>query len=140
MLIGKVGEGDPWTDAGILEGLPNLHLLGPKSYDELPAYMKGFDVALLPCALNDYTKGMFPMKFFEYLGAGVPVVSVCLDSLANHGDVAFFASDVEGFVTSIRQALAGDAPSLEERLKRAQEYTYESRTEKMLNLIEKGKV
>jgi glycosyltransferase involved in cell wall biosynthesis len=74
VLIGPVGEGDPWTDVAALQGLPNLHLLGPRPYATLPAYLKGFDAAMLPAAQNAYTRAMFPMKFFEYLAAGCPVV------------------------------------------------------------------
>src|SRR5690606_8984533 len=71
VLIGQIGEGDPWTDVRALRGVPNLHLLGPRPYADLPAYLKGFDVAILPSPINAYTRGMFPMKFFEYLAAGV---------------------------------------------------------------------
>ncbi|HCL7538620.1 TPA: glycosyltransferase, partial [Escherichia coli] len=78
VLIGLVGEGDPNTDVSILENHKNIHLLGPKEYDELPSYLKYFDVALLPNMINSYTDNMFPMKFFEYLAAGRKVVSVNL--------------------------------------------------------------
>ena len=69
ILIGKVGEGDPWTDVADLRSIPNIHFFGPRPYALLPGYLKGFDVAILPSAINEYTAGMFPMKFFEYLAA-----------------------------------------------------------------------
>ncbi|MGB7249648.1 MAG: glycosyltransferase, partial [Phormidesmis sp.] len=67
--------------------LPNLHFLGYRPYKELPNYLRGFDVAVLPCLLNDYTKSMFPMKFFEYLAAGTPVVGTRLPSLSEYESV-----------------------------------------------------
>jgi glycosyltransferase involved in cell wall biosynthesis len=136
VLIGKVGEGDPWTDSSMLEGVPNLHLLGPRDYQSLPAYLKGFDVAILPSTVNDYTRGMFPMKFFEYLAAGKPVVCTALDALKGHGDVACIAQDHEEFIAGVEGALAGKAPDLEARLNLAKEHTYERRTQRMLNMIE----
>jgi len=80
VLIGKVGEGEPGTDVKILDR-ENIYLLGPRSYDELPAYLKCFDVATIPVSLNSYTHAMFPMKFFEYLAAGKCIVSTRINSL-----------------------------------------------------------
>ena len=63
VLIGKVGEGDPHTDIAALEEHENITLLGPRPYSTLPAYIKSFNVAIIPAALNGYTHSMFPMKF-----------------------------------------------------------------------------
>ena len=77
-----MGEGDPETDLAELMGLRNVHLLGPRPYGQLPSYLRGFDLALLPCPMNAYTRSMFQMKFFEYLAAGLPVVATDLPALA----------------------------------------------------------
>ena len=135
VLIGKVGEGDPWTDATRLHGLQNLHCLGPRPYADLPAYLKGFDVALLPCTRNHYTASMFPMKFFEYLAAGRPVVSVELAALQEYHAALSVAASPEAFVTAIERVLDGDAPSLESRLELARSNTWEARTARMLDRI-----
>ncbi len=135
VLIGSVGEGDPWTDASTLAQHPNIHLLGPRPYQNLPAYLKGFDVALLPNTLNDYTANMFPMKFFEYLAAGKPVVAVDLDPKAPNEDTLPIPQTTEAFIAGIADALAGEAPSLAARLALAKRHTYAARTEKMLELI-----
>lgn len=136
VLIGKIGEGDPWADVAALRGLPNVHLLGPRSYAALPAYLKGFDAALLPSALNDYTRGMFPMKFFEYLAAGCPVVSTELPALRGYAHVASFAATHDQFVAALEAALRGRGPALAARLAVAREHTYERRTARMLELLE----
>jgi len=64
----KISEAD-------LPQRPNIHWLGGRKYDDLPAYMSGWDVALLPFALNESTKFISPTKTPEYLAAGLPVVS-----------------------------------------------------------------
>jgi glycosyltransferase involved in cell wall biosynthesis len=136
VLIGQVGEGDPWTDLAPLRSLPNVHLMGPRRYAELPAYLKGFDVAMLPSALNSYTQAMFPMKFFEYLAAGCPVVSTDLPALHSYAGVATLAKTHDEFVTAIERILRGHAPELGARLGVAREHTYERRTERMMALVE----
>ena len=136
VLIGKVGEGDPHTDVSALENLPNVHLLGARDYRELPGYLKGFDVALLPCTLNDYTRGMFPMKFFEYLAAGCPVVSTNLPALRSYESVAYLTGGHDEFIAAVGRVLAGDCASLAARLDAAREHTYEARTASMMTLVE----
>lgn len=135
VLIGKVGEGDPWTDVSTLQDLKNLHFVGPRSYAELPAYLKGFDVAILPSMINEYTRGMFPMKFFEYLAAGRPVVSTQLHALKAYGHVACLADDHVAFIAGVEQALASQVAPLEARLDAARDQTYERRTARMMALL-----
>ena len=135
VVIGRIGEGDPWTSAAPLHGLPNLHLLGPRSYDRLPAYLKGIDVGLLPNRTNEYTASMFPMKFFEYLAAGRPVVSVALPALEAYRDVACLADTRQEFMQGIERALAGSCATLDARLAVAAENTWDARTARMLELI-----
>lgn len=130
-----VGEGDPNTDISILENHENIHLLGPKEYSELPSYLKYFDVALLPNMINSYTDNMFPMKFFEYLAAGRKVVSVNLKAIQEFKDYVYISTTNEDFIEGIDKAIEGDFISLEKRLELAQQYTYQSRTKKMLDLI-----
>jgi glycosyltransferase involved in cell wall biosynthesis len=71
VLIGPVVKIDPAT----LPQLPNIHYLGQKSYSELPTYLAGWQVAMLPFLLNESTRFISPTKTPEYLAAGIPVVS-----------------------------------------------------------------
>lgn len=135
VLIGKIGEGEPHTNVDVLRAHTNIHFLGPKSYTLLPAYLKGLDVAMLPSQLNDYTRSMFPMKFFEYLAAGRPVVATELHALQEYAHVALLAHDAEGFIANVEKVLKGDGPTLDSRVDVARGQTYEKRTEKMLELI-----
>ena len=133
VLIGPVGEGDPDTDVETLRTLANVHLLGPRPYATLPSYLKGLDLGLLPTRFNAYTQAMFPMKFFEYLAAGLPVVASGIDALQPFAALALLVEpSAESFAAAIATALAGQGPSRQERLAGAAQQTYRSRTEAML--------
>ena len=137
VLIGPVGECDPSTDVSRLKACSNVQLVGPQAYDTLPAWLSHGDVALLPLQLNGYTRNMFPMKFFEYLSAGLPVVATAIPALAAHADVAWLCDpQVEAFEQAIQAALAGDGPSLDQRLARARTQTYQVRTAAMLDVLQ----
>jgi glycosyltransferase involved in cell wall biosynthesis len=136
VLIGSVGEGDPWTDVSPLEGLSNIHVLGPRPYAALPAYLKGFNVALLPNRINEYTDAMFPMKLFEYLASGCPVVSVNLKAIRDYANVLTIAESTSEFIEKIALVLAGTAPPLSLRLAVAKQHTYVTRMDQMLALLQ----
>ena len=80
VIIGPVVK----IDAAELPRAPNIHYLGPKLYDELPAYLAGWDVALMPFAINDATRFISPTKTPEYLAAGRPVVSTPIVDVVRH--------------------------------------------------------
>lgn len=83
VIIGPVVKIDPAT----LPRLTNIHYLGGKSYKELPQYLSGWDVALIPFAMNESTKFISPTKTPEYLAAGIPVISTPIkDVVSPYGD------------------------------------------------------
>lgn len=87
-LIGPVGAGAPRTDVSALAAEPNVHLLGSRAYAELPDVLRGADAGMIPYARNTLTESIFPMKVYEYLAAGLPVVSTPLPALAGVADIA----------------------------------------------------
>ena len=139
VMVGPVGEGEGSTDLSLFRGLRNVHFLGTRPYEQLPALLKGFDVAILPLQKNAYTHSMFPMKFFEYLGAGMPVVASDIDSLLPYADVAtLVAPQPDPFLEAIDNALR-KCSDVEERRRRssfAAQFNYQSRTKAMLECIE----
>jgi len=138
VLIGQVGEGQPDTKIDILEGIPNIYLLGPKKYHELPEYLSYFDVALLPCVINDYTRSMFPMKFFEYLAAGKKVISTRLDSLLEFEQYCYLAENDADFISKVEKVLIDPNFSQDDNIKIntiLNENTWEVRTKKMLKIL-----
>lgn len=141
VLLGQVGEGEPGASFDKLFALPNVHFLGPKPYQELPHYLKGFQVALLPCPLNGYTQSMFPLKFFEYLAAGVPVVTTALQALQDYQHISYWCASEEAFIEAISQALLrGDDQQrrIAQGIELARENTWEKRVESMLAILEES--
>lgn len=108
VMLGPVAKIDPAT----LPRRRNIHYLGSRTYEQLPQYIAGWDVALLPFARNDATRFISPTKTPEYLAAGKPVVSTSIRDVirpyAHHGLIRI-ADSVEGFVDACEAALAEDA-------------------------------
>ena len=104
VIIGPVVKIDPET----LPRHPNIHYLGGKSYQELPRYLAGWDVALLPFAINESTRFISPTKTPEYLAAGKPVVSTPIrDVIRPYGQEGLvrIASTAEEFVAAAEAAM-----------------------------------
>ncbi|MFN2437744.1 MAG: glycosyltransferase family 1 protein [Chitinophagaceae bacterium] len=97
VLIGPIIKIDPVT----LPHLDNIHYLGSKNYNELPHYLSGWDVAIIPFALNESTKYISPTKTPEYLAAGKPVISSPIkDVVSPYADnkLVSIAEDAKAFV------------------------------------------
>jgi glycosyltransferase involved in cell wall biosynthesis len=87
---------------------PNIHYLGPKTYAQLPAYLSGWDVALMPFAMNESTEFISPTKTPEYLAGGKPVVSAPIRDVVRHYghlEGVGIAEDAESFVAACEKAL-----------------------------------
>jgi glycosyltransferase involved in cell wall biosynthesis len=108
-LVGPVGPGDPRTDVSALAGEPNIHLLGRRTYEQLPAVLRAADVGLIPYARNELTESIFPMKVYEYLAAGLPVVATPLPALVGVAGVSS-APGAAGIAQLIERELAQDSP------------------------------
>jgi UDP-galactopyranose mutase len=107
VMIGPVVKIDP----AILPRRPNIHWLGGKKYDELPSYLAGWDVAMLPFALCDATRFISPTKTPEYLAAGKPVVSTSIRDVVKpygHQGLAWIADTAADFAVAIDEALASN--------------------------------
>jgi UDP-galactopyranose mutase len=105
VIVGPVVKIDPAD----LPRRPNLHYLGGKSYEELPRYLAGWDVALMPFAINESTRFISPTKTPEYLAAGRPVVSTpIVDVVRHYGDLEAvrIAATPDDFISACDQALA----------------------------------
>jgi glycosyltransferase involved in cell wall biosynthesis len=104
VIIGPVVKIDP-------ESLPkheNLHFLGSKPYKELPSYLAGWDIAMMPFAINESTRYISPTKTPEYLAGGKPVVSSPIhDVVSPYGEngLVYIAGDSDGFINGIEEEL-----------------------------------
>lgn len=103
------------ADVGALSKLPNVSLPGEKPYAQIPRWLCGFDVAILPFKRLPLTEATNPVKAYEILAAGKPLVSVPLPEVAALGDVVRLASDAAEFESQINAALAGDSTASAER-------------------------
>jgi UDP-galactopyranose mutase len=104
VMVGPVVK----IDDAELPRRPNLHYLGGKSYAELPAYLSGWDVALMPFAMNEATRFISPTKTPEYLAAGRPVVSTPIgDVIRHYGEIegVLIAGTAVEFVAACDEAL-----------------------------------
>jgi glycosyltransferase involved in cell wall biosynthesis len=135
-LVGPVGPGDPSTDVSMLEAEPNVHLLGHRAYEELPSVLRGADAGLIPYARNELTNSIFPMKVYEYLAAGLPVIATPLPSLAGVTDLQT-APDAKGVVRLLEEVIASDTPQLRmQRSQQAESHSWERRLEEIAVAIE----
>jgi glycosyltransferase involved in cell wall biosynthesis len=135
-LVGPVGPGDPRADVSVLAATPNIHLLGPRSYEELPSVLRAADAGLIPYALNDLTRSIFPMKVYEYLAAGLPVVATPLPSLAEVDAVAS-APDAQGIARLLDEVLVNDTTERRgARSREAMAHSWERRIEEIAAAID----
>ncbi|MHB1126058.1 MAG: glycosyltransferase [Bacillota bacterium] len=127
-VIGYHGALAPWVDWELIAGLadtnpqltlamvgppyemtvfphrPNIHYLGYKPYEQLPAYLHAFDAGIIPFRVTSMTKASCPIKMYEYLAAGLPVVSSCLPEAETYPEI-LTGRDIGGFSRAIQQAL-----------------------------------
>ncbi|UQA56714.1 glycosyltransferase [Polyangium aurulentum] len=135
-IIGPVGVADPTTSTAALRKQPNVHLIGHRPYAELPAYVKGFDVALIPYRINEYTRSVFPIKFFELLATGKPVVISNLPSLEEFYPHVLVATTADEFVQRCEQALREGDQGREARVALAEANSWPKRIGTLMGLIE----
>lgn len=138
VLIGSEREGQRDPQLAILASLPNVHLLGHRPYHQLPDYLRGMDVGLLPTHVNDYTRSMFPMKYFEYLAAGLPVVSTPLAFTEQQRAGLKVAGQAEGFRLAIAEQLAHGRFNRTQSERMVGEHTWGSRLKVMLATMTRG--
>jgi glycosyltransferase involved in cell wall biosynthesis len=126
-LVGPVGLGDPGTDISALASEPNIHLLGPRGQDELPDLLRGAAAGLIPYVRTRLTASIFPMKVYEYLAAGLPVVTSPLPALEGMAELTV-ADGVAATAAALARVMADDSPTLRRsRSQAAQAHSWEAR-------------
>jgi uncharacterized SAM-binding protein YcdF (DUF218 family)/glycosyltransferase involved in cell wall biosynthesis len=135
--------GPAQTDVSTLQRCANVKLLGQRPHPDVPRYVKGFDVGIVPYLKTDYTDNVYPAKLNEYLAMGIPVVATDLPEIrrfnTEYGGVVSVASGADSFAAAIRQALADSSPSeAERRIAVARENSWVSRIGAMNTLIDEA--
>jgi UDP-galactopyranose mutase len=120
-LVGKVADAHPmWQivlvgpvvkiDPASLPQRPNIHYLGQQPYEALPQFLAGWDVCLLPFAINESTRFISPTKTLEYMAAELPIVSTPVTDVAeSYRDIVAIAADAPAFIAACEQALLASA-------------------------------
>ncbi|MGR3303163.1 MAG: glycosyltransferase [Candidatus Scalindua sp.] len=123
-----------------LRALDNVFFVGKKDVAELPAYMKAFNVAMLPYVTAGHISSSYPLKFHEYLAAGKPIVASHVPALLPFKDVVLLSHSYDEFVQNIELALVNNSQNeIEKRLKIARENTWDQRVETIMGLLENSR-
>ncbi len=135
--------GPAQCDLSRLEACPNVRLLGGKPHTELPAYIRAFDVGLVPYRLSEYTTNVYPTKLNEYLAMGIPVVATDLVEIQrfnqDHGRIVGVAGNATQFAAAIQDAVRSPARGeFERRVEVARTNSWQARIAQMSALIEQA--
>lgn len=133
LLIGPVTYGPER-----FEQHPNITLLGAKKYEVIPQYLSYMDVCLVPFKINKLTLAINPVKLYEYLVAGKPVVSTALPEICNNAsDLVYIGKDCEDFIKKVEIAVneAQDKAVISRRIAYSRENSWEKRVEKIEKLL-----
>jgi glycosyltransferase involved in cell wall biosynthesis len=138
ILIGPQWEAMPAEEMRLLRTLPNLHFLGYVPYEDLPSHLKGADVLILPYRINGVMETVFPLKFFEFLATGKPVVSTPVPALKEFAEVVPMASSPEAFLKAIGESIgAKNSEEMQEkRMALARTNTWQHRLEEMSHYVD----
>jgi glycosyltransferase involved in cell wall biosynthesis len=128
------------VDPRELPQAPNIHWLGQRSYSELPALVKGFDVCLMPFALNESTEFINPTKTLEYMAAAKPIVSTRIADVVHHfTPVVSVANDSNEFIAAVRGAIERPNAELIARgVEQARQNSWDSIVSRMQRVMERS--
>jgi glycosyltransferase involved in cell wall biosynthesis len=138
VLVGPV-----WNDVSPLrlqrlQKFNNLFMLPHVPYPQLPTYIKAADALIIPYQINDYTKGVFPIKFFEFLATGKPVVSIDLPSLHQYRDIVPLPGTHQAFSRAVDSVIKEEDINRDKRIALAKQNTWEHRLEELSSLIQES--
>lgn len=138
ILVGPVGLGDSSTDVSKLAAVRNVHLVGRRRHQDLPNVLRAADAAIIPYVLNELTASVFPMKVYEYLAAGLPVVATPLASIRAVREVSFASTGAE-MANALDHAMASDGPARRAaRAAAAASHSWESRLGEIAQALERA--
>lgn len=129
VLVGPIGRGDPSTEIAALASLPNVHLLGERSRKEAPAYVTAADLCVLPLRRNRSTESSHPLKVYEYLASGRPVVATPIPALGDliAAGLVRGATDEPSWTEAIETAILEGGQGAEARRAEARKHGWTAR-------------
>jgi glycosyltransferase involved in cell wall biosynthesis len=126
-----VGPVEIDADITRVKHLPNIYLVGAKSKEELPGYLKKFDVCLNPFRPGRLSTAVNPLKFYEYLASGKPIVSTPMPEMEIFADLIEIGHDLDSMIAAIEKALQDTPEEMKKRLDAAREHSWENRVKEM---------
>ncbi len=133
VLIGRPG---PATDMDAVTARANVHFLGLKPFESLPAYTRHFAAGLVPFRNNELTRSSNPLKMLEYLSGGLPVVSTDIPEVRAYADEVHVAGTHEEFISMCERALTESDPDARDRRSRAAEqHSWDHRVEDIGRIV-----
>lgn len=108
VFVGEIAE-NAKDEVKKLSKHSNFHIFGWRSYEELPAFLKGFDVAIIPYQVNDWTNTINPNKVYDYFAAGVPVVATPIDELRKLKECLTLCQNKDEFIKAIESVIRGES-------------------------------
>ena len=118
-----------------LEACGNVVLTGPAPYAEVPGIMRAFDVCITPHRVSPFTESLNPIKLWEYLAAGKPVVATPVAGFRDYPQLVRLASDADGFAEAVKAALAEDAAAGEARRTEARRHSWNQRLDQVVDVF-----
>jgi glycosyltransferase involved in cell wall biosynthesis len=120
-----------------LNSISNLHFIGSRPIESLPAYLKYAQVAIIPYVTNELTKGIYPLKINEYLASGTPCVSTSFSNDIRSFEGLIYISNTHAeFIDNIQKAMEENtADKLSERIAHARENSWRTRIQKLESII-----
>ena len=120
------------TNISKLKNRKNIYFLGPRPYEDLPKYLKAFSIAIIPFTIDGVTLKASPIKFYEYLASGVPIVSTALPDLEPFKEISSLVTTKDEFNEQIIALINNDNNELKsKRMQIAKSYSWEARFNQM---------
>jgi glycosyltransferase involved in cell wall biosynthesis len=133
VFAGQITGGD-YSELGKMN---NVHFLGRLPYEKIPQLCAHFDVCMLQWKMDEWIESCNPLKMFEYMASGRPIVSVPIKEAMQYSDVISIANSKEQFTDAIRWELRNDTPQrAQRRIEIAGEHSWDKHIEKISELIE----
>ncbi|HWP98205.1 MAG TPA: glycosyltransferase [Syntrophomonadaceae bacterium] len=160
-IIGYIGVIASWLDLHLIERLaqqfphcnvvmigplynvsqiprqPNLHWLGFKPYEQLAHYSQCFDVGIIPFIQSNMVDAVNPIKMWEYMASGIPVVSTAIPEARKYPDLVLYSPNNNEFLSNVQRALYQDSPEIRNRrMAVAEQNSWRHRAEQVVEIIE----